>query len=429
MHLLLLIYCLFILYGSFIPFRFSADPEMLRTELSMVQLYPYQSGVKNFSTADLLSNFILFVPLGALLTGGTLKGLRVESAWSMIWISGAFGFALASVIEAGQLFAPGRTASFLDAVCDALGAAAGAFLSSFWLRCVPPDRFRATAANALRERPQDLLLALTALILMADAFYPFYPTLDISMLRGNLARAQWSPFQGGPDPLAGNISLEKTVLFIILGELARRSVASGNGLWSGRFKAWSLSVFFVAAIEFGKIFFVGRFPKTGTLLLASLAIGGAVVFVPFFTATPIIQRHATEWLLGLLILLIGWQELSPFSQFLVLDRSGHKASHIEWLPLASYYGANVESALFDLAKKILLVAPLGFLLAAQRCAKTLSPSRWAAAAWAVGIGLLFEALQLLQSSRIPSTTDLIIFAVAALLGADLHSRYRRLIAA
>src|SRR5262247_3807511 len=57
-------YCLFILYGSFIPFRFSDDPEFVRSQFVRFFTPPYDHGVRRFSLPDVVSNVLLLFPSG-----------------------------------------------------------------------------------------------------------------------------------------------------------------------------------------------------------------------------------------------------------------------------------------------------------------------------------------------------------------------------
>src|SRR5262249_38345818 len=114
-------YCLFILYGSFIPFRFSDDPEFVRFFAP-----PYDHGVRRFSLPDVVSNVLLFVPFGLLWVGGEFS-LRLQSRfWRVAFTTGLLGLLSGLVIESGQMFSPGRIASILDALCNGIGSATGA---------------------------------------------------------------------------------------------------------------------------------------------------------------------------------------------------------------------------------------------------------------------------------------------------------------
>src|SRR5262249_4726934 len=56
--------------GSFIPFRFSDDPEFVRSQFVRFFAPPYDHGVRRFSLPDVVSNVLLFVPFGLLCVGG-----------------------------------------------------------------------------------------------------------------------------------------------------------------------------------------------------------------------------------------------------------------------------------------------------------------------------------------------------------------------
>ena len=124
-----MLWCGFILYGSFIPFRFTTSPEVVRAKLAEVRLLPFEQGRKAFSTSDVVGNVLLFVPFGFLAAGaapGVRGGLRRLSAIALPVGAGAL---LATGIEIGQLFAPGRTASGVDVLANMLGALVGSGLA------------------------------------------------------------------------------------------------------------------------------------------------------------------------------------------------------------------------------------------------------------------------------------------------------------
>ena len=93
---------------------------------------------------------------------------------------------------------------------------------------------------------------------------------------------------------------------------------------------------------------------------------------------------------------------------------------------SSYYGAEPQAALFDLAKKMFLLGPLGFLIAAGN--RDGSPRKQQALAATAGllVGLILEAGQIALQSRNPSLTDVLLFGGAAWAGAAVFERYRRI---
>src|SRR5262252_4368128 len=108
---LFVFYFLFILYGSFIPFRFSDDPEFVRSQFARFFTPPYAHGVRRFSLPDVVSNVLLFVPFGFLWVGGEFS-LRWQSCfWRVAFTAGLLGLLSGLLIESGQMFSPGRIAS------------------------------------------------------------------------------------------------------------------------------------------------------------------------------------------------------------------------------------------------------------------------------------------------------------------------------
>jgi len=100
-------YCLFILYGSFIPFRFSDDPEFVRSQFVRFFAPPYDHGVRRFSLPDVVSNVLLFVPFGLLWVVGEFS-LHLQSRfWRVAFTAGLLGLLSGLVIESGQMFSPG----------------------------------------------------------------------------------------------------------------------------------------------------------------------------------------------------------------------------------------------------------------------------------------------------------------------------------
>lgn len=412
---LLLGYCLFIVYGSFIPFHFSADPELVRSQLlkAGAQMYPFQGGVENFSIPDVVSNMLLFMPFGALVVAGRAgkAGRVLRSSVAVAW---GLGFLFGLAIEAGQVFAPGRTASLLDALSNGLGAAGGG-VAGYLLFGAAPARLGLLVLQLLRQRPALVLVAIVALVPAADAFYPFELTLDVSTASENMRQAQWVPFSHGPHRFLGDLLVEKVVVFAVLGDLARRSLT--------RRTAWLLTASFAAALEAGKLFFVGRAPNAENFVLSASGALLGILLVPRLANARLLRERPLDLLFGLALLLIAYEELTPFHWARSWPLVAAQAARVEWLPFASYYAADPQSALFDLGKKFFLGAPLG-ALAAARAEREAAAGRRAAIAWGAGIGAVLETLQLVELSHIPSTTDVLLFAGAAWAGAALFARYR-----
>ncbi len=418
---LLGLYCLFILYGSFIPFRFTTDPEVVRRHVASVQVYPFQDGKKNFSIPDMASNALLFMPFGALLVISRITASTDRVQISSIILGGLIAAAFATMIELGQLFSLARTTSLLDIEANTAGAVIGAS-AAYFLFPSASGRFSGWV-RALRQEPAILPLGLVALSLIADRFYPFAITLDVSTAWHGLTHAQWHPFGSFHRRFWGNIVMDTAVNFAFLAALLRHvSERRWPGFqWAGT--AWLTATFFAASLEAGKLFFVGRYPNVDNVILAAAGALAGVALIPLIGRWTPVKAHPGRALLMLALALLAYSELTPFDFALTPSAIAAKLLRIEWLPLASYYGADPQSALFDLWNKLLLSGFLGFSF----CLAT-KKGLWEAAVAGLIVGGFLESAQILTVTRIPSVSDVLIFGAGACIGGTAYERHIQLAA-
>src|SRR5262245_43404835 len=347
---LFLFYCLFILYGSFIPFRFSDDPEFVRSQFVRFFTPPYDHGVRQFSLPDVVSNILLFVPFGFLWVGSEFSVRRHSRFQKVAFTGGVLGLLFGLLIESGQMFSPGRTASILDALCNGIGSATGA-ATGYLLFQGFRGSFGLILLQLLRERPSLVLLALLLVVSMADAYYPFDVTLDVSTVWQNVKNTRLVPIVG-MRRFWLDLLVEKTLLYAAIGYLALRNLPADTA--RNPKLVWIACSTIAVIIEAGKLFFAGRLPNIDNVLFSSLGALVGVVLVPHLATTGIARRHARQILLILVICIITYVELSPFDWIRSGDEIPLRIAKIEWLPFSSYYSAEPQAALFDLAKKLVL---------------------------------------------------------------------------
>ncbi len=408
---LLLFWCCFIFYGSFIPFRFSADPTFVESQLIHFFTPLFVNGVRQFSIPDVVSNVLLFIPFGFLWVGSEI-GKRIFSRMlGTAVMIGVLGLLFGLTIETGQLFSPGRTASVLDALCNSLGAGIGGALGYIIFRAL--RGYRASALKAIiREKPSLVILLLLMLAVLVDAYYPFEITLDVSTAWHNLRDIHWVPFIAGPHRLWSDLVVEKVFLYAAIGYLVVNNLPPQG---SAPLALW-LSIAFAVSVEGGKLFFVGRVPNLENVVLGGFGAAVGTSIIASLGGTAFVRRHCVSLLLVLVVGVIIYSELSPFDWISIAELSG-RVSKIEWLPFSSYYGADPQSALFDLAKKLFLVGPMGFLIAFRN-----RGGKWASLSVGLLCGVVLEAWQIALSSRIPSVTDVLIFGIASWIGAVVYDR-------
>jgi len=430
---LLICCCLFILYGSFIPFHFRTDADFIRLQWYHVwgrekfflsQLFPrLLQGALPYplSLLDVISNVLLFVPFGFLWVGAGMDNPRDARLPKASLVTGGVGFFFGLAIEVGQFFFPNRTSSLIDAICNGTGAAIGGTAAYFLFRGLQ-GRLGALLLRVARERPSLILLALFLMVPIASAFYPFEITLDVSTAWENVKRTQWVPFARGFHRFWPDLVIEKVVVFAAVAFLVLRNL-SGLNLGNRSAMAWAAVTLFAFLTEAGKLFFVGRVPNIDNVILSSIGALAGIYLVPPVSSLPLIKRRPTEFLMLLSLILLVYAELSPFDWIHSVDELHTRLTRIEWLPLASYFNVDPQSAAYDLGKKLFLMTPLGFLVAAKVFPHS-SRCRWFAAVIGLLIGIVLEACQIALRTRVPSVTDALTFGIAAWIGAALYERYQ-----
>jgi len=103
----------FVVYGSFFPFDFTADPAVVRAHASRIVLRPFEAnGKRAFSIPDVASNLLLGVPAGLLLVAGGVVGRSLD-VLSMT-VGAALGAALAERYRPRRRAVSGPTATVSD---------------------------------------------------------------------------------------------------------------------------------------------------------------------------------------------------------------------------------------------------------------------------------------------------------------------------
>jgi VanZ family protein len=321
-------------------------------------------------------------------------------------------------IEVGQTWFPGRIPSLLDAVCDGLGAGIGGSFGYFLFRALRGS-FGAILTIIIRQRPSLIVLAVFILVLLADAYYPFEVTIDISTVWNSFKHIHWLPFVDGSHRFRIELLVEKGFLLAAVGYLVTINLRP-DGVPEARALAWCLCTALAAIVEGGKLFFAGRVPNgENVILCAGGALFGTFVIVPL-SERELVRTHSRAILIVLLLGLEVYSELLPFDWVSSIDELWSRVSTIEWLPFAAYYGAAPQSALFDLGKKLIIVGPLGFVVASRK------PGRSLAALFGLISGAMLEASQVALRSRTASITDVLIFGIAAWSGAVAFEHFARI---
>jgi VanZ family protein len=416
------VYSLFIVYGSFIPFDYTTDHEVISSQLSRFFAAPYAEGSRKFSIPDVISNVLLFVPFGFFLTAGALWENVSRRLWRAFLAAGLLGFTFGFGIEIGQTVFPGRNPSFLDVLSNASGAAAGGGLGRLFLQSLS-GKLAAPLAVIAHERPSILLLLLLLLVAATDAFYPFHITLDVSTVWENFKRTQWIPIGISTHGFWADLLIQKTLLFAAIAFLIFQNLSSNVPAKKFTIAA---SIGFALALEFGKLLFAGKAPNMRNFFFSTIGAVAGVSIVPQFANTRLVKDRAHKFVFFTLLVVTVYSELTPFDWVGSTKEFFQRISKIEWLPFAAYYYTDPEAAVFDLAKKFVLLASVGFMVAA------LTTSEVSYRGWSISVfvgfilGMILEAAQIAVRSRTPSVTDVLLFGLGSACGGYMFERYKTL---
>lgn len=205
-----LIYVVFVVYGSLVPFEFVPLPfgaawtKFLATELLDVGVH---------GRGDWVSNGVLYVPVG-FLTFSLLLGRGAVWARAVASVGAtAFVFALAVAVEFLQLYFPGRTVSLNDLIAEWIGGLFGAFVAVYW----GTHFWRLISAWQHQALPSLMSYALRAYaaLYILFGFFPFDFILSATELQEKYYSSNWGWFVA-PDFLGGGI-LTMTVKLIAEG--------------------------------------------------------------------------------------------------------------------------------------------------------------------------------------------------------------------
>ena len=299
---LLCCYLLFIVYASFIPFHFNLDPNFVRWRLDIFFSRSLFRGVQRWSGSDVLTNILIYIPLGLLLTGSWYKKYGSNRSPTIPFVAGLAALFTGLAIELGQTLSPYRIPSMLDAICNGLGSFIGAALS---YRLLPAlnGALGTRIERLIRDQPILLLIVLVSLAPILDAVYPFDFKLAIGFFADNLAMGRLTLFQNGLSEL--DLLVEKIFNFAALGYLVA-GYRTSTRLPSRAPIVLALCTAVALAIEAAKLTVANRTFHADNLIFALIgaAVGVALLGV-IFAASLIFIRSRTPSVTDVLVIANG----------------------------------------------------------------------------------------------------------------------------
>jgi VanZ family protein len=405
---LLVLWGLFIVYGTMLPFEFSVHDEPIEASLRRIWERPWSSG----SRVDAVSNVLLFMPWGFLLAAWRCK---CGTGYRAATVLGLFsGFLLSGAVECAQLFTPSRTTSLLDLVTNTAGSTLGAVIGWPFARRVWP-RMVGTFSQLIVQRPLTACALAFAAGLTVTALAPFDISVQVSELKTAIKNARLIPFgptlDGAPAPVKAWLLASDLLIWMLAGglfSLAAREV--------GRRGDQAVLLAVVAAVglclaqEFMQIVIPSHGFDMTTVVMA--LVGSTVGAVSLVRSG---SRYARDWITPALWI---WGALAVLRFWAPLNFAwpGPPFFRPEWVvPFWSYYIRTNAAALADVIDQVLIFIPVGVLLAAGSRKRSVLQ----AALIGLAVASIFEAGQVFIPERTAELTDALSASVGTGLGLAL----------
>lgn len=253
---LAVIYAALLVYGTLFPLSGWRAPSLSPWELMLGR------GLRSISKPDLLTNLLIYAPLGYLAFLGLRHRLGTPGA---LTTAAAVGFFLSFGLEYLQAYLPGRVPSALDLLLNGVGALAGAALCALLRPQRPLGRlWQGWRTRTLNSGYVSDLGLLTLLLWALSQLTPLVPSLDVGTLRHGL-KPLWFTLtaQQSLQPM----QLASYAFMVVgLGMVARSLIRPSSG---------RQFLFFVAAVLLLKVPVIGR--QLSAEALAGAVLGGIVL--------------------------------------------------------------------------------------------------------------------------------------------------------
>ncbi|MBS0592699.1 MAG: VanZ family protein, partial [Proteobacteria bacterium] len=404
-----LLYALFIVYGSLIPFDYHARP--LAETSAAFEAIPYlQLGVA--SRADWVANILLYIPLAFLLTGAVAGTRGPLAAGLGVALVAVACIALAFAIEFAQLYFPPRTVSQNDLIAETIGTAVGIGL---WFGAGPRLLGLWRGLHLGGPAAHRALLALYVLGYLALAFFPYDLLVSGAELQAKLANpaaATWGLAGACGGALACSVKLGVEILVAM--PIGAMLALVAPRLRAGR--AFFIGLALGAVIETGQLLLASGVSQGLSLLTRALGVAWGLT-LQHTLRLDMLERHARTLRAAVLaaapVYVVLLALVQGFSGTLEPRWvAAGKLADTHFLPFYYHYFTTETAALWSLLAQAGAYAPVGIGLWLLR-PRASRPGL--AALLAALLALAIETLKLFVPGLKPDPTNLLIAASAAAL--------------
>jgi glycopeptide antibiotics resistance protein len=396
-----ILFTLFIVYGTTIPFDFRVDWSGAMDKLAHLPLDPLISPDtgRRVSMTDEVQNVLLFIPFGALGVLAT-RSRRRSSLRRLIFVTG-LAVALSASVETLQLFSADRVTSVGDVTTNVAGAILGglAALAGRDLLDRAMGRLRMTGITDTEAFYPAMVFAV---LLCVAAWEPFDVTLDVGTIVSKLRMLHRDVWQYGGVLTDEGVEIIRYGLFAGFAAAWLRAI----GRHRAAIEAATLGVIAAFALEGCQILITSRMPA---LEDAVVHASGALLGVALWTMRPRVTAPRL-WIAALILataIASATQNLSPFT--LEVARRP-----MWWFPFLGYYEHTTFETVSTVIELMLIYFPVGFCMA--RAWHGSKATRWAVLV-TIAMALPIEWTKGWIVSRYPDVTNVAVGAAGAWLGA------------
>ena len=406
------VYAVLLIYASLMPFDFLFERGQYGLYKIFWNYWPFNPHAR-ISGSDVLSNLVLYVPLGWMITV-RLRLSNYNSIFSLA-VSGMISSLISFSVEILQIYIVSRVASGSDWLLNTISGLSGSLSGlvageKVWISGI--DRLK----NSWHEKPAEIAVLILTGLAAADALSPFMPTILLKQLGRNFKRSLFS-IDIGFAVHPWHWWFLKVGLFYACFTLLFASCVKNKSRLMRLIQAAFITGLFCLCLEVGKLFIASRFFN-----VANVISGWSGCIAGLTTGLLTGKRKNIEklnWSIGLILLYIFYLGWFPFDfNWRIEQIPGRLPSVLTLLPLYDYaMGASLNHArLF--VQSIILAAMLVYLLKIRLgWFKMKIWGVWTAALFCAALGILQEGGQIFLSSRYPSVTDIYCFAAGGYLGA------------
>lgn len=417
--LLWALYTCFIFYGTLIPFDLNFDS--LKEMSSLKQLFPSKIGETDISKMDIISNYLLFIPWGALLAA-LIRPLN----WglNLIFVL-VLSFLLSFCVEILQIFSPSRSSSFGDVLINTLSGITGWFISFIFFKWIY-FIVREPIKELMHEKPLLFITLLVGLGTLLGSLFPFDISIQVSDLKQAIKGIHWIPFGSFQDPNFFASLSKDMILFAVFAGFCHFSIR----LYCTSLNHFFLPTLFLTAalslsIEGAQLFIRGRTTDSSDLIMA--IIGGIIGCTISLVVEKAILRNSLKnreeslspsqtyfWLSFIYALFVIYFLISPLQFELTWQSFQSKWTLTMLVPFYAYWIHTDFYALQDWVVTICLYIPFGALLFSAL--KSLNIARFVTLVLGIALSCFIEFVQFFQPNRYPDITDVLAGILGTYVG-------------